>query len=126
MHISNPSLARLGSIAVLPLALGTTNPAFADYRFASAPQIDLNRVYRVDQFTGEVGACQYAVQDGTIGVTLCFPSGEGAGPQEPGDYDLVATRHTQEQGVFRVDRRTGRMSICYLREDRVVCTVTLR
>lgn len=101
-------------------------PALAQHRFAASPQIDLNRVYRVDIFTGEVGACQYAVQDGNIGVTLCFPAGEGAGPQEPGDYDLVASNHTKEGGVFRVERRSGRMSVCYVREERVVCTTTSR
>jgi hypothetical protein len=100
--------------------------AVADYRFAAAPQTDLNRVYRVDTFTGEVGACQYAVQDGNIGVTLCFPAGEGAGPQDPGEYDLIASNHTREGGVFRVERRTGRMSVCYIREERVVCTTTSR
>ena len=114
--------------AVLFAGLGVVagGPALAEYRFAAAPQIDLNRVYRVDVFTGEVGACQYAVQDGNIGVTLCFPSGEGAGPQDPGDYDLLASRRTKEGGVFRIDRRSGRMSVCYVREERVVCTTTSR
>src|SRR5580693_9521052 len=34
--------------------------------------------------------------------------------QDPGDYGLIATRHEQEGGVFRVDYRTGALSICYL------------
>ena len=34
--------------------------------------------------------------------------------QEPSDYGLIATRHEQEGGVFRVDYRTGALSVCYL------------
>ena len=45
------------------------------------PETDLNRVYRLDRVTGEMGACQYGLKENTIGVTLCYPPGEGAGPQ---------------------------------------------
>ena len=44
----------------------------------------------------------------------CYRGGEGATKQEPGEYGLIATRHEQEGGVFRVDYRTGGLSICYL------------
>jgi hypothetical protein len=78
-------------------------------------------VYRLDKLTGDVIACQYAhnpgktdIEPGAFGVTVCYRSGEGATKQEPGDYGLVATRHEQEGGVFRVDYRTGALSICYL------------
>ena len=54
-------------------------------RFVPAPQTDLNRIYRVDRITGEVSSCQYGLQEGTVGTTLCFGGGEGAGPQPPGD-----------------------------------------
>ena len=47
-------------------------------------------------------------------VTSCYRSGDGATKQDPGDYGLIATRHEQEGGVFRVDYRTGALSICYL------------
>ena len=94
----------------------------ATYDFVPAPQTDLNRIYRIDRITGEVSSCQYGLQEGTIGVTLCFSSGEGAGPQTPGEYGLVASRHEREGGVFRVNLRTGDMSICYVFDERVVCT----
>ena len=55
-------------------------------------------------------------------MTLCFGAGEGAGPQMPGEYGLVASRHEREGGVFRVNFRTGDMSICYVFDERVVCT----
>ena len=72
--------------------------------------------------TGEVSSCQYGLQEGTVGVTLCFGAGEGAGPQTPGEYGLVASRHEREGGVFRVNFRTGEMSICYVFDEKVVCT----
>jgi hypothetical protein len=106
------------------LALGLlSGPAFAaSYDFVPAPQTDLNRMYRIDKATGEVVSCQYYLQEGTIGVTLCFGPGEGAGAQPAGEYGLVPSRHTKEAGVFRVNYRTGEMSVCYVLEDKVVCT----
>ena len=90
--------------------------------FVPAPQTDLNRIYRIDKATGEVISCQYGLQEGTVGVTLCFGPGEGAGPQAPGEYGLVASRHEREAGVFRANFRTGEVSVCYVLEEKVVCT----
>ena len=101
----------------------TPSPALANsqWEFLAAPQINLSLVYRLDKLTGDVIACQYAhnpgkadVEPGAYGVTACYRGGEGAAKQEPGDYGLIATRHEQEGGVFRVDYRTGALSICYL------------
>ncbi|MBB3807956.1 hypothetical protein FHS81_000010 [Pseudochelatococcus contaminans] len=94
----------------------------APFAFAPAPQLDLNRIYRVNVATGEVGACQYGLKEGTIGVTFCFPAGEGAGPQALGEYGLVSSSHTRESGVFRVNHRTGEISSCYVFNTHVVCT----
>ena len=113
-------------------ALLASLPAFApsggalagNYEFLAAPQTDLNRVFRLDKTTGEVGACQYGLKEGSpIGVTLCYPPGEGAKAGPPGDFALVSSHHTQEGGVFRVDLKTGQMSICYVyNESSVACT----
>lgn len=94
------------------------------YEFLAAPQTDLNRVFRLDRASGEVGACQYGLKEGaSIGVTLCYPPGEGAKAGQFSEYALVASRHTGEGGVFRVDLRSGLMSICFvLNEASVVCT----
>jgi hypothetical protein len=110
------------------LALGSLPGSVlaASYDFVPAPQTDLNRIYRIDRVTGEVSSCQYGLQEGTIGVTLCFSPGEGAGAQQPGEYGLVASRHEREGGVFRVNYRTGEMSICYVFDERVVCTPQAR
>ncbi|HEY8161395.1 MAG TPA: hypothetical protein VIF34_03905 [Methylocystis sp.] len=106
--------------------LATAGAALAagNYEFLAAPQTDLNRVFRLDKATGEVGACQYGLKEGSpIGVTLCYPPGEGAKAGTFSEYALVASRHTGEGGVFRVDLRSGMMSICFvLNESSVVCT----
>ncbi len=47
----------------------------APFDFVPAPQTDLNRIYRIDRFSGEISSCQYGLQEGTIGVTLCFGVG---------------------------------------------------
>ena len=111
----------LGSGAVLILA-AMPPAAAASYEFLAAPETDLNRVYRLDKATGEMGACQYGLSEGTIGVTLCYPPGDGGGPQSQSEYALIASRHDREGGVFRVDVRTGTMSICYVLNETVVCT----
>nr|WP_156898332.1 hypothetical protein [Methylocapsa acidiphila] len=98
----------------------------ANYEFLACPATDLNRVYRLDRATGEIGACQYGLKEGSVGVTLCYPPGEGAGPQAPSEYSLVSSRHVGESGVFRVDLRTGMMSVCYVLNDAVVCTPQAR
>jgi hypothetical protein len=118
-----------GSAAFVSMVLGLSAPGAAlaaSYDFVPAPQTDLNRIYRIDRITGEVSSCQYGLQEGTIGVTLCFSAGEGAGPQIPGEYGLVASKHEREGGVFRVNLRTGEMSICYVFDERVVCTPQTR
>jgi hypothetical protein len=106
------------------LLVAATGPGWAaSYEFLAAPETDLNRVYRIDKATGEMSACQYGLSsEGSIGTTLCYPPGEGGGPQAQSEYGLVASRHEREGGVFRVDLRTGTMSICYVLNEAVVCT----
>lgn len=111
--------AWLGAALLLVLA---SHASAASYEFLAAPETDLNRVYRLDKATGEMGACQYGLSENTIGVTLCYPPGEGGGAQSQSEYALIASRHDREGGVFRVDVRTGTMSICYVLNDTVVCT----
>jgi hypothetical protein len=112
--------AGLGMIAGVPAAFA------ANYEFLAAPETDLNRVYRLDKASGEIGACQYGLKEASIGVTLCYHPGEGAGPQAPGEYSLIASRHEREGGVFRIDMRTGNMSVCYVLNEAVVCTPPAR
>ena len=121
------AVALLATTAAMAQEPAPAQPAAPqDYEFLAAPQTDLNRMFRVEKTTGEVGVCQYAVKDGSVGVTLCLAPGEGAGPQEPGLYGLAASSHQQEGGVYRIERRTGRMSACYVLGDQVVCTPQAR
>jgi hypothetical protein len=113
----------VAGMAVLSLAQGALA---ASYEFLAAPETDLNRVYRLDRATGEIGACQYGLKEASVGVTLCYAPGEGAGPQAPSEYSLVASRHEREGGIFRIDLRTGLMSICYVLNEAVVCTPQAR
>jgi hypothetical protein len=105
----------------LSMLLAGTAAAGERYDFLAAPQINLSLLYRLDRVTGEVVACQFAhnpgktdVGPGGYGVTACYRAGDGATAQAPGDYALLASRHEQEGGVFRVDYRNGAVSICYL------------
>ena len=91
------------------------------FEFLAAPQINLSLVYRLDKLTGDVIACQFGHNPGEptssrarSASRSCYRGGDGATKQEPSDYGLIATRHEQEGGVFRVDYRTGGLSICYL------------
>ena len=119
MPLRRFSLSALALLLSLPAAAQATSM----YDFLAAPEIDLNRVYRVDRVTGEVGACQYGIaKEGSVGVTLCYKPGEGATAQPPGEYALLASHHEREGGVFRLDMRTGAVSICYVLNEMVVCT----
>ena len=108
-------------LGLLSLAAASSAAAGERYEFLAAPQINLSLVYRLDKLTGDIIACQYAhnpgkseVEPGAYGVTQCYRGGDGAVNQPPGEYGLIATRHEQEGGVFRVDYRTGALSVCYL------------
>lgn len=110
-------------VSALALCAGASAVlAASNYEFLAAPETDLNRVYRLDKATGEIGACQYGLKEGSVGATLCYPPGEGATAMQQSEYGLVASRHEREGGVFRVDLRSGAMSICYVLNDATVCT----
>lgn len=89
----------------------------AGYDFAAPPSAQANRLYGVNRQTGELNACQFERPEGnSVGITRCFAQGEGAGPQKAGSYTIMPTRYEGETGVFRVNRDTGEMSICYVRD----------
>ena len=108
-----------GALALAAASSGAS--ASERWEFLTAPQINLSLVYRLDKLSGDVIACQYAhnpgkpdVEPGAYGVTNCYRGGDGAVKQEPGDYGLLASRNEQEGGVYRIDRRSGAISVCYL------------
>lgn len=108
--------------AALAAAVGAGGTAaqaqpVAGYDFAAPPSAQANRIYGVNRQTGEINVCQFERPEGnSVGITRCFAQGEGAGPQKAGTYTLAPTHYEGETGVFRVNRDTGEMSICYVRE----------
>ena len=121
-----PHRTRLFALLAIVTA-ATAAQAASNYDFVAAPQIDINRIYRVDRVTGEMGACQYGIaKEGSVGVTICYRAGEGATAQPPGEYALMASHHERESGVFRLEMRTGAVSVCYVLNDTVVCTASGR
>jgi len=109
----------VSAFLIFSFSAASAGPA---YEFVSPPNIELNLMFRLDKATGEVIACQFGLKNQGVGFTLCFSSGEGAGKQIVGEYGLVATHHQKEGGIFRVNYRTGDMSICYVSGIKVVCT----
>lgn len=107
MGFAMPYRSAFFATILLSLQIVTADAA-SNYDFVAAPQIDINRIYRVDRVTGEMGACQYGIaKEGSVGVTICYRSGEGATAQTPGEYTLLASHHERESGVFRIEMRTG-------------------
>lgn len=128
------ALALLAGSGVVPAKAQEAPPAprLPAFTFAPPPSAQANRVYSVNTATGQVSACQFERPEGNpIGVTKCFTRGDGAGPQKAGTYELVTTGFSGETGVFRVNRDSGEMAVCYVRnmpkagggvEPTVVCT----
>ncbi len=117
-----------GAGFVIALVACAAPAAAENFQFMPAPHQELNRIFRVDRATGEMGACNYAIKDeNSIGLTVCYPAGEGAKAGDAGDYALVASNHRAEAGIYRVNRRTGDVSVCFVRGDQeVVCTAPAR
>lgn len=124
--LTRPGFGRTVSFMAMAFWAAGSAPVSAtgNYDFVAAPQIDLNRIYRIDKTTGEVGACQFGEPTAAspVGTTLCYSPGQGATAQGASDYALIASHHTGESGVFRVDLRSGQISNCYVLNEAVVCT----
>lgn len=123
----------LGGFVFLLAMMASFGVAEANtFQFLAPPQSDLNRIYKINRITGEVGACQFGLDQTTpkgqpnFGVTLCYAEGPGAGAQSPSDYHLVGSHDAADGGVFRVDLSTGAISVCYVIEDKVVCTAAVK
>jgi len=89
---------------------------------------DTSVIWRVDRLSGEIGMCRFeqAKRD-AVGALACANRGVGAGiQQETGPYGLKVARFEDENGMFRVNLRTGSASLCYDIKQKdgrqVVCT----
>jgi hypothetical protein len=91
------------------------------FQFAPPPSTQSNIIYRVNTLTGEMGACGYSTNDAN-GITFCYPLGDGAGAQPAGRYRILGSNMSTEGGVFRVNEMTGEVSVCYIKNNMLVCT----
>ena len=72
------------ALAIAPLAMTPLGGArAATYEFLAAPQTDLNRVFRLDKVTGEVGLPIWPQGRLPFGVTLCYPPARAPRPARP-------------------------------------------
>ncbi len=53
---------------------------------------------------------------------LCFRTRRRAQGMPSGDYELRPSSWESEWGVFRLNRTTGEMSLCFVRGEKVACT----
>lgn len=111
----------LAGVLVLAGAMLAAGPAAAEYVFASPSvsgfkaRILARPLYRHGRRLPVSGRRQPA------GSMACFPPGEGARVMPSGDYDLKGSNWETEWGVFRLNRTTGEISLCFVKEAEVVC-----
>ena len=86
--------------------------ALYEFEIPNSPEI--NAIYRLNTATGEVNMCYWAKVEGKpIGKTICDSAGENAGPQKPGVYGLMRSPYKTETGVYRVDKISGKVWLCF-------------
>ncbi len=114
-------------LACLCLAMGLSGfgigrAAAANYDFLAAPERDLNRGFS-SRSRDRRDRCLPIRPEGRHDRRhALLRAGRGRRAAAASDYSLVASSHEHEGGVFRVDLRSGKMSICYVLNDKVVCT----
>ncbi|MGE0239163.1 MAG: hypothetical protein AB7F09_25155 [Parvibaculaceae bacterium] len=92
------------------------------YEFETPTSPETNAIYRLNTATGEVNFCYWAKVEGkTIGKTVCDPAGENAGPQKPGIYGLKRSPFKTETAVYRVDKISGKLWLCFSESGKTVC-----
>lgn len=114
----------VGAIGWAPVAQAET----VQFKFLAPSDTEEDTLWRVDTLSGEVGMCTFEKsRRSASGVMSCLKPGSGASIQkQPGPYKLVPSNREDAKGVFRVNQRTGTMSLCYDVDDRkghrIVCT----
>lgn len=117
-----------GSIVTLAAAPSQAEAEDAKFAFMAPAHTEDLKLFWLNKTTGQMGACNYkAAEDkDAIGTTRCYPAGNGGGPLGPGRYDLKVSNHKTDYSVFRVNVDTGDISICWLKNSKVVCTAPNR
>lgn len=114
--------AVLMTLAAMLALAGGAQAAEALYEFETPSSPETNSIYRLNIATGEVNHCYWAKVEGkTIGKTQCDPAGENAGPQKPGVYGLKRSPYKTETGVYRLDKISGKVWLCFPDSGKTVC-----
>lgn len=114
-----------GSLGLTVLAAGMTvglgfGTAIADegaYHFSPSGHTDRLNLFRVHRTTGAVDLCDWkAAGEGepAAGTISCSKQGPGAQAQADGDYVLVPAVDQDSNTIFRVNRATGSVALCYV------------
>jgi hypothetical protein len=93
----------------------------ASFDFVPAPQTDLNRIYRIDRVTGAIASCQYGLQEGTSAPPCALGRGRAPDRRRRANTARGLPARARRRRVPR-QLRTGDMSVCYVYEEKVVCT----
>lgn len=121
MHVYGVRRVVMGLSVVVAAVVASTS-AHSEYIFTTPQAKTQNRIYWLDRYTGSVGACQFVPKAGTPGIMQCFPPGDNAQSMPSGDYDLMPTSLENELGIFRLNRTTGETSLCFVKDEKVLCT----
>jgi hypothetical protein len=101
---------------------GGAKAAEALYEFETPTSPETNSIYRLNTATGEINWCYWTKVEGkTIGKTQCDPAGENAGPQKPGVYGLMKSPYKTETAIYRVDKISGKVWLCFPESGKTVC-----
>ena len=120
-HIMTIRYAALAAAVPIFLA-GSAMAGEGLFEFEIPNSPEANSIYRLNSATGEINVCYWAKVEGKpIGKIQCDPAGENAGPQRPGVYGVLKSPYKTETGVYRFDKLTGKVWLCFSDSGKTVC-----
>ncbi|MEM9050073.1 MAG: hypothetical protein AAGC92_15290 [Pseudomonadota bacterium] len=110
----------IGRPALIALALAAfAGPAGAQetvspaWQILAPPSAEWNIVYRLNRSSGEITGCAY-IERAAGNVTTCYPAMDHARGGDPGPYTLAASNNSTVISVYRLNERTGEISLCWV------------
>jgi hypothetical protein len=121
MRITRAGLAALALAALaFPAATAGAGEGLFEFEIPNSPEA--NSIFRLNSATGEINVCYWAKVEGKpIGKIQCDPAGENAGPQRPGVYGILKSPYKTETGVYRFDKLSGKVWLCFSDSGKTVC-----
>ncbi len=116
--------AGLAAIALAAFLYPAANAVAGEglFEFEIPTTQESSYLYRLNAATGEINVCYWAKVEGKpIGKIQCDPSGENAGPQRPGVYGLLRSPFKTENGVYRFDKLSGKVWLCFPDKGKTAC-----